>query len=89
MRKLILLILRTVIPFRAVEGFNRLLRVLVAQGYRFQFFCEWRVMTSPPEWFDQHIDLCWKWHATHNPSSWNVAYSSFSPCDMVGSCNGS
>jgi SAM-dependent methyltransferase len=70
MRKLVLLILRTVIPFRAVESLNRFLRFLTAQGYRFQFFYEWRVMARPPEWFDQHIDLYWKWHLTRNPSSW-------------------
>lgn len=49
---------------------NGLLRQMASTGHCLQFFYEWRLVARPPGWFDQYIDLYWKWHATRNPSSW-------------------
>jgi SAM-dependent methyltransferase len=70
LKKLLKGLIRAAVPWWAVKAANRGLRRLAALGHHFQYIYEWRLMAHPPEWFDHHIDLYWKWHVTRNATSW-------------------
>jgi SAM-dependent methyltransferase len=70
MKRLLKVVLRILLPWGLVKAVNRGLRRLTGLGHHFQYFYEWRLMQRAPEWFDHYIDLCWKWHFTRNPTSW-------------------
>jgi ubiquinone/menaquinone biosynthesis C-methylase UbiE len=70
MKKLLRALLRVMVPWGGVKAMSRALRRLSALGHHFQYFYEWRLMARSPDWFDQYIDLHWKWHVTRNATSW-------------------